>query len=242
MKTIRIASYNIKHGADVTTADDIDGREADAEAFRVLAKDITDLGADIVGLQEVDKHVPRSGNTDNLALLSEYTGYPYFYYMEAVFFPSPAGASAGSAILSKHPILSGEMNELTRGNTWDQVRKLGHVQVDFGGTVINFFNTHLTPLDRLMRDREFAGIREHTKGKTHSFLTGDFNVPSFEEFRVLENMKPFNNEENKLITYPRGQKFMDNILYSAEFTPIQGGVVENGHSDHNLLWAEFSFE
>lgn len=241
-KKIRVASYNIKHGADVDKEARKSGAEARAEAFAVLAKDITDLDLDIVGLQEVDRFVPRSSNTDNLALLAEHTGYNYAYYMEAVVFPSPEGATAGSAILSRYPITFGETVELSRGNTWDQVRKLGHVEIDVDGSSVHFFNTHLTPLDRPMRDREFALIREHTKDKTHVFLTGDFNVPTFEEFAVLSNMMPYNNDENKLITYPRDQKFMDNILYSGEFVPRRGGVVENFHSDHNLLWAEFAWK
>lgn len=244
-KTIRIGTYNIKHGADVSEDDGVDGADADADTLKVIADDIKSLDLDIVGLQEVDNLAPRSGSTNQIALLSEYTGYQYFYYMRAVAWPSSEYASAGSAILSKYPIIEGSSSteELSRGDTWDAVRKLGHVMIDVDGTIFNFYNTHLTPLQPEVRAGEFQLINEATKDKEYCLLTGDFNCPSFDEFDVLENLTNFNCDENKFITFPRDQKFMDNICYSDEFKPVEGvgGVLENGHSDHSLLWAEFEY-
>ncbi len=242
-KKIRIGTYNIKHGADVTKDDDVNGADANGDALKVIAEDIKSLNLDIVGLQEVDNLVPRSGTVNQLALLSEYTGYQYYYYMRAVVWPENDYATAGSAILSKYPIIAEEMTELSRGDTWDAVRKLGYVKIDVDGTIFNVFNTHLTPLQPEVRSGEFQLINDATKDKEYCILTGDFNCPSFDEFKVLENLKNFNCDENKFITYPRDQKFMDNICYSDELTPVSGvgGVLEEGHSDHSLLWAEFEY-
>lgn len=244
-KQLRVGTYNIKHGADVSDSDGVAGADADENSLRAIAEDIKSLELDIVGLQEVDNLVARSGFANQLALLSEYTGLEYTYYIRAVEWDSNEYSTAGSAILSKYPIIPGESStiELSRGNTWDQVRKLGHVQIDVEGTVINFFNTHLTPLDLEMRTGEFAKIAEATKDKEYCILTGDFNCPSFDEFKVLENLTNFNCDERKFITYPVDQKFMDNICYSDEFKPVKdsGGVLENGNSDHSLLWAEFEY-
>lgn len=244
-KRIRIGTYNIKHGADVSKTDGVNYADTDETAFQTLAEDIKSLDLDIVGLQEVDNLAPRSGSLNQLALLSEYTGYKYFYYMRNIAWPSSSYASAGSGILSKYPIIAGSESstELSRGNSWDQVRMLGHVTIDVDGTMIHFYNTHLTPLQPEVRAGEFLLINDATKDKEYCFLTGDFNCPSFEEFNVLENLKIFNCDENKFITYPKDQKFMDNIGYSAKFTPVAnvGGVLENFHSDHSLLWAEFEY-
>lgn len=244
-KKIRIGSYNIKHGADVSDSDGVNYADADETAFQTLAEDIKSLDLDIVGIQEIDNLAPRSGALNQLALLSEYTGYQYFYYMRNIAWPSSSFASAGSGILSKYPIIAGsESNtELSRGKSWDQVRMLGYVKINVEGTIINFFNTHLTPLQPEVRAGEFSLINEASKDKEYCFLTGDFNCPSFDEFKVLENLTNYNCDERKFITYPKDQKFMDNICYSDEFRPVEnvGGVLENFHSDHSLLWGEFEY-
>ena len=49
MKTLKVASYNIRHGADA-------GLD-----MSVLAGVISSVGAEIVGLQEVDMNAARSG-------------------------------------------------------------------------------------------------------------------------------------------------------------------------------------
>ena len=244
-KTLRVGTYNIKHCADVSDSDGKAGTDADETAVKVIADDILALDLDIVGLQEVDQNVPRSGEIDTMGLLSEYTGYKYYYYMEAVVWPGTTDVTAGSGILSKYPINmdTAKTIELSRGNSWDQVRKLGCLEIDVEGTTVHFFNTHLTPLDIDMRTTEFQKIAEQVTDKEIAILTGDFNVPTFNEFAPLTNLTNFNNEEHKYITYPRDQKFMDNILYTSNFTVNyeNSGVYEKGHSDHSLLYAEFEY-
>lgn len=244
-KTLRVGTYNIKHCADVSDSDGKNGADTDETAVKVIADDILALDLDIVGLQEVDQNVPRSGKIDTMGLLSEYTGYKYYYYMEAVKWPNTTDVTAGSGILSKYPINmeTAKTIELSRGNSWDQVRKLGCLEIDVEGTTVHFFNTHLTPLDIDMRSTEFNKINEQIKDKEIAILTGDFNVPTFDEFKALTNLTNFNNEEHKFITYPRDQKFMDNILYTSNFTVNyeKSGVYEKGHSDHSLLYAEFEY-
>lgn len=244
-KTLRVGTYNVKHCADVSDSDGKNGADTDETAVKVIADDILALDLDIVGLQEIDQNVPRSGRIDTMGLLSEYTGYKYYYYMEAVKWPNTTNVTAGSGILSKYPINmeTAKTIELSRGDSWDQVRKLGCVEIDVEGTTVHFFNTHLTPLDIDMRNTEFAKINEQISDKEIAILTGDFNVPTFDEFKALTNLTNFNNEEHKFITYPRDQKFMDNILYTSNFTVNyeKSGVYEKGHSDHSLLYAEFEY-
>jgi endonuclease/exonuclease/phosphatase family metal-dependent hydrolase len=59
---LRVASYNIRHGADVNLQ------------MQVLADDITGLNIDVVGLQEVDIGAARSGGIDTMAALSAASG------------------------------------------------------------------------------------------------------------------------------------------------------------------------
>ena len=70
MKKLRFASYNIFHGG-----------LADYDMSRI-AKNITDNQIDIVGLQEVDIGVARSGKIDILDELSKKTGYKYHAFLK----------------------------------------------------------------------------------------------------------------------------------------------------------------
>lgn len=55
---LRVASYNIRHGADVRMN------------MQILADDMTGLNLDVVSLQEVDQGVARSGGIDTMKSLS----------------------------------------------------------------------------------------------------------------------------------------------------------------------------
>lgn len=61
MSRSRIATFNLLHGMSLRTGD------ADAS---LLADAAARLGADVVGLQEVDRHQPRSGGVDQTAIVA----------------------------------------------------------------------------------------------------------------------------------------------------------------------------
>ena len=74
--------------------------------YDIMAKAILDVGADIVGLNEMR----RAGETDQfeaqVAILAEKTGMPYYYFAKAVYFPN--GGPYGNGILSRIPIVKAE--------------------------------------------------------------------------------------------------------------------------------------
>ena len=70
-RTIRIMSYNIHHGQGMDNKMDVER----------IGKLIIDIQPEVIGLQEVDSMVNRSGNIDILQLLSTQTGmYATFGY------------------------------------------------------------------------------------------------------------------------------------------------------------------
>ena len=89
-RTVRIMSYNIRHGWGLDNKIDIDR----------IGKLINDVQPEVIGLQEVDSVVNRSGNIDILQLLSEQTG------MHATFGYSILhdGGKYGNGVLGK-PLL-----------------------------------------------------------------------------------------------------------------------------------------
>ena len=65
--TLRVGTYNIKHGA-VTGLD-----------FKIIAEDIKALDLDIVGFQEIDKYTSRVSGLDTPKIIAKFADYDYYY-------------------------------------------------------------------------------------------------------------------------------------------------------------------
>lgn len=230
---IRVGTYNIANG-----------REIDHD-MQIIANDIVEQGLDIVGLQEVDKNSSRSKNLDTIKVLSELTGYEYYAFVKCLDM-STIGLDGeyGTAILSKYPIIETGETVLNDGTRGVERRMLGYAKIDVNGTIINFYNTHLTIADDAIRKyMEFPKLVETLKGVENCFLTGDFNVDSYAEWNTLDEFLDLTNTpERDIITCPdEEQRRIDNILYSSDFTldPDSVGIRVNAHSDHYMLYADF---
>ncbi len=100
--TIRVASYNIKHGRGNDEVVDL------ARTGAVLKA----LTPDIVGLQEVDRDVTRSGKVDEARVLGESLGLHHAFGR----FMDYQGGAYGMAILSRFPITTSREVALPEGN------------------------------------------------------------------------------------------------------------------------------
>jgi endonuclease/exonuclease/phosphatase family metal-dependent hydrolase len=99
---LRIASYNIRHGRGTDDALDL------ARTAKVLGS----LTPDIVGLQEVDDRVERSGRVNEAEWLGHTLGMQHAF---GAFMPYQGG-EYGLAILSRYPIESQTAIRLPDGN------------------------------------------------------------------------------------------------------------------------------
>lgn len=228
---LRIGSYNIANGKYVD------------HDLSVLADDILDQDLDIVGLQEVDRLATRSKYIDTMADLADLTGYDYYYFVKAI---NLAGDEAtygqkgeyGIGILSKYPIV--EQNCYALDSQGKEQRMLAHAQIDVNGTMINFFNTHLSFEDSSIRENQFMEVDDIIFRYDHAFLTGDFNLSSLEEMDALSLMKSVNTTENPLVTFSGGT-CIDNICYTKDIQPVEAYVVNDvKHSDHYMLVGSFT--
>lgn len=230
--TLRIGSYNIANGRQV------------AHAMRVIAEDILAQDLDIVGIQEVDRLAKRSGYIDTMKLLSKYTGYEYYYYTKTI---NIAGGTSGqegeygTGILSKYPILESESTMLS-SSTYEQ-RGYGYAKIDVNGTIINFFNTHLSYENDAIRSKQFSELAERLKGVPNCILTGDFNIDGFSNFSHLLGFMELSCKSNgNPVTIPSKGTTIDNILFTNEFKLVAVDSVKNDHSDHYLVWAELKLK
>ena len=230
--TLRIGSYNIANGKVVS------------HVIKKLADDILANDLDIVGFQEVDKFAKRSGYIDTMALLAQYTGYQYYSYTVAINIAGNESVYGqkgeyGTGILSKYPILETKHTKLASGG--NEQRMLGYAKIDVNGQIINFYNTHLSYEDTAIRTGQFQTIANELSGKEFCLLTGDFNISSLSEYSAIPFLNTTCNSKNNLTTFPSSGKCIDNILFSNEFTLVKSAIGAVGNSDHNLLYAEFTF-
>ena len=91
-------SYNLHFGFDVSGWSDLEG----------VARAIEATGAEVVGLQEVSRGWYVNGATDMLAWLQRRLRMPYARFAGA------SDAVWGNAVLSRYPIVAGEVVRLPR--------------------------------------------------------------------------------------------------------------------------------
>ena len=218
---LRIGSYNIKNGQDV------------GYDYSILAADILAAGLDVCGLQEVDQKTTRNGGKDTMKLLSEATGYPYYEFAKSIPYK---GGEYGTAILSKYPIISFEVVPLESDG--HEQRAYGHAVLDVNGTLVDFYNTHLSYEDPATQKKQFAALAAELTDKTRWALTADFNTEDFSRFAVIADSQIVNNEKNRLLSFS-GKSAIDNIvLPSGASVEASGCFNQIRHSDHFMIWAD----
>ncbi len=124
---IRAMTFNIHH------AEGVDGKLDVAR----IADLIRESGADVVGLQEVDRGVERSGRRDILKELADLTGMRLAFGKNI----DHQGGDYGNGLLTKWPIVS-EGNRHLPGDGSEQRGAL-QVVIDVGGTQVLVLTTHL---------------------------------------------------------------------------------------------------
>lgn len=217
---LKIGSYNIKNG-DIVDHD-----------FDILAKDILDNDLDIVGFQEVDQNSERNKFQDTMDLLGAETGY-YFYYAPAMRYST---GYYGNGLLSKYPIVSCETINITVFDPNEEPRCLLHAKIDVGGTILDFFVTHL---NSSTAEKALKEISEYTEESERFVLAGDYNYSNFDFFT-----KTFKNSQlahTTLHTTGGGHQF-DNFVMSRSIKCENTKVVDTKHSDHYLLISDITIK
>ncbi|MBV9924906.1 MAG: endonuclease/exonuclease/phosphatase family protein [Acidobacteria bacterium] len=158
---LRVMSYNIHVGI---------GMDKKLDLARI-AEVIKRSRADIVGLQEVDRGVERTGRVDEIKELARLTGMDYAFAHNLDY----QGGQYGVAVLSRFPILS--IDHRRYANRRERERRgFIRVEVEVEGRRLNFVTTHL--------DYQFADGREFETGQLLDALAdvrgpllvvGDFN-------------------------------------------------------------------
>jgi endonuclease/exonuclease/phosphatase family metal-dependent hydrolase len=176
---VRLATYNIHHGVGN------DGRHDLARLATVLAA----ADADVVCLQEVDRHFgARSEDVDQALLLSRALD------MRLAWGPAidePRGDDEtvrrqyGNALLSRLPIRDTTVHRLPGDG---EPRSALRVEVDVGGRRLWVITTHLTTQSAEARAAQAKTLARLHDGPGKAVILGDFNArPDAPELAVLRH-------------------------------------------------------
>ncbi|WP_370614296.1 endonuclease/exonuclease/phosphatase family protein [Mumia sp. Pv 4-285] len=181
-RVVDVMTFNIHHGAG---ADDLVSLERIADVIR-------DSGADVVGLQEVDRHFSaRSGWADQATELADLLGYEVAFGANIDRDPPAPGQPRiqyGTAILSKHPIVGWSNTWLARTGNQEQ-RGLLTAEIDVRGTRLTVLNTHLAASSQPDRLAQTAQIAAAVDPRQPTVLFGDLNaLPDAPEIATLNDV------------------------------------------------------
>lgn len=242
--TLTVASYNILHGAAV------------GYDWAQLAAVIRESGADIVGLQEVDRRTRRAGGTDGLNELLRLLGWRYGRFSPVMPYD---GGEYGIALLSRFPSVYPERLACLPlpHREGEEPRSCMHAVIRLEesgkpGRVLHLLNTHLAFENPASRRPQIEvllnGIRRIPADEAF-VLTGDFNTEIYSELQPLLNgraalanaLAPDRPDQAHFKTFREPPMAIDNIIYDgSSMTLAACGMRVGGESDHNLLWARFA--
>jgi len=244
---LRIVSYNLLHGIDLTAGGVVDL----SAAVGVLAG----LDADIVALQEVDRGQDRSGGTDQVAHLADALG------MAGVFCPAllgdpgtswrPADPDDGGAAYGVGLLVRGELAATARvvlpgGGSgtrrpgaspqrpgWDREPRVAlAARVRVGDRQVTVVVTHLSYLPvraiRQLRAASSIDAKDSTR-----VLVGDLNLPTWAVRAVVRGSRHAGGRPTYPAWRPRLQ--MHHVLVDGPVEVVCATAHERTSSDHRPL-------
>lgn len=174
--SVRVLNWNIHHGTGMDEVYDL----------RRIADLIDRSGADLVALQEVDKHLlSRSNCDDQPQRLAERLSMHVDFAANITDYESDCEEQSryGTALLTKrnYPILDSKHYELptpqVEEGAYNEPRGLQETTVEVEDSQIRFYTTHLDHLFERRRMAQVEAILDATADVPHpQVITGDFNA------------------------------------------------------------------
>lgn len=219
MLGIKVLSYNIRHARGMD----------DQVNLNRIAEVIGRSGAQLIGLQEVDKHLPRSHFCHQAKILSQRL-HKFWAYGATLNW---GVGQYGVATLSHWPIAFQRLIPLpSRG----EQRGLLETEIQLGQRRINFFCTHLG-LNREERQEQVGEIiRIVQESPNPSILVGDFNDErSSQEYRLITSvLQDATIDAKDFRTYPslKPVEQIDFVFVSAHWQTLEVKTIHSSASDH----------
>jgi len=227
-RTIRIFSYNIRHG------EGMDGRID----LKRIADVISAKNPDLVALQEIDKNCARSGNRDIASELGDMLGMDYRFGKFMDF----QGGEYGMAVLSRFPIVETIRHSLPDGAEPRCALEI-KVQIDDSTSPISFVCIHNDWINEGIRVKQVEALMAFLRDYNNPIiLAGDFNgEKSDASLELLEQAGWKILDKNGKKTWPADNPEVEIDFFvtrGASFVTAEHDVIdERTASDHRPIYA-----
>ncbi len=233
--TLRILSYNIRHGLGMDK--------------RIGLKRIADVIAgerpDLVALQEIDQNCTRSGRTDIAAVLGDLLAMDHRFGKFMAF----QGGEYGLAALSRWPIIASHRHELPRGAEPRCALELV-VQPPSMRTPLSFVCIHNDWTSADFRVKQVQALLDALQERRHPvILAGDFNGERSDPSMALLTangwtiLKKDNPDESR--TWPSDKPEVEIdffVVKGVDLISVEHRVIdEQVASDHRPITAVITF-
>jgi len=160
-KTITVMSYNIRNGEGTDSKVDLDR----------IVETIEKAGADIIGMQEVDKGTSRVNGVNSAKYIAEKLEMNYVYRANMPMY----GGEFGNTIISRYPITFFKNYKLS-WQTGHEMRGLLLSMISVEDRSIYFASTHLSHTDIKLAAEQVKDILKIIRKLTEPvIIVGDFN-------------------------------------------------------------------
>lgn len=231
-------TYNIHHGV---------GEDNRLDLERIAAV-IRESGAEMIGLQEVDRHwSARSNFVDQAEALAQLLNMQVVFAANLDRDPLQPGQPRrqyGTAILSKYPILESNNTLLPRPEGGEQ-RGLLEALINVRGVPVRVYNTHLQHNSQLERTVQVQAILDRIgQFEEPTILLGDLNAlpesrelaPLYQQFK--DTWRATGNGPGFTYSASNPDRRIDYILVSPEIEIEDVQVIPTLASDHLPVLAE----
>jgi len=242
--TIKVLNYNIHRGTD-------SAKNYNLEATCAAIKG---SGAEIVGIQEIDRNwSERSNWEDQVEILTKVLGMKSVFAASIDLPPKTPGGpnrQLGNGLFSKYPILSPQVHHMYinddpnlayDGTRETEPRSILEAKIDLGEKTISVLCTHLSVHSRKERLRQIGkleGIIKRIEGSL--ILLGDLNAsPDSEEILRLRKILIDPSLGKGLVTKPNEKRQVDYILVR-DLKVDEIKVLKSDASDHLPLLAKLT--
>ena len=247
MKQLKIMTYNIQHGhvhLSTKPGDEID--------LTKVGDVIRDIGADIVGLNEVRGNGSHPDYTAQAEFLANYLGF-HAYFGRAIYFPNLG--PYGNAVISRYPIIEAKVIPIPDPYNAKELkgyfepRCIVRVVVELpDGKRLAVYSSHfgLNP-----EEAEHAVTTAVTVLREEALpfvLMGDFNLtpdspilaPLYAKLTPTDDLIP----EAEKLTFPSDNPTIkiDYIFTGNGTVPLSAGVKQIVAADHCPVWADVDVE
>ena len=226
--TVRVLTYNVKHGQGM------DGKVDLARSAAVIRR----LQPDVVLLQEIDQGTRRTEGVLQAKRLSELTGMPHYAFGK---FMDYGGGAYGMALLSKHPLEESQNYRLPAGAE-PRSALAGRIRIGEKELVVAGVHLYRTLEQRYAQAQRLVELFEDAGAPV--ILAGDFNSePASRVIDLLQRHWVIPEKGADHLTFPSDDPRVeiDYIMYrpAEAFTVTEHRVVDEPlASDHRPVLIE----